>query len=450
MPFQWEEEARREQILLRAALVGANGSGKSLGALKIAAYFAGAEGKIAVVDTEKRRAKLYAHMFRFAHLPIEAEDATPELMLAAARDAAERVGVNGVVVIDTISHEWLEVLDEVDKFGDWKDVSPRHRAFVEGITSIPAHLVVTMRAKVKYEVTEVDVPGRSKPRQVINRLGVGPVQREGVEYEFDILAYLDSDHLAHFANRCEKLVGTVREIDDESIAIMKEWVETGDPMQPQRIVTVKDIPVPRSWAAIKEAAEAYSPQTWEDFRAFLAQASEHLWPGVAENALSKDQKDVLFQKAAGVMIKLLETHDPTEFPPPARLEFQAHWALHLEGAQLPGPEWAMGPDEAAEGRPARVVEQPKGSGEEPGAVTPAASERGTPLAPSADSPPSLDQTVTDAPLTDHEQELLDSVQKGFPGAAEVPTTAADQAGLDAIPDGEPGAVEVAPEREAET
>lgn len=429
MAFQWEEEARREQILLRAGLVGANGSGKSLGALKIAAGFAGPEGKIAVVDTEKGRAKLYADKFRFAHLPIVAEEATPELMLAAARDAADRVGLTGVVVIDTISHEWLEVLTEVDKFGDWKDVTPRHRAFVEGITAIPAHLVVTMRAKVKYEITEVEVQGRNKPRQVINRLGVGPVQREGVEYEFDILAYLDSDHLADFANRCEKLVeGPPREIDDEAIAIMKEWVETGDAMQPQRVVTLQEVPVPRSWAAIKEAAEAYSGETWADFREFLGQAREHLYPGVEEAKLTKAQKDVLFQRAAEVMTKLLETHAPNEFPPPIRIEFQAHWAKALGGQVLDGPEWSMDPEEAAAGRPSRTPAnqpppKPEGSGgEEAGASQPPAAETAEDAPPASDqaSPSPLEQTVTDGQLTDNEQEVLAAIKEEFPGATEVP------------------------------
>lgn len=424
MQFQWEDEAKREQILLRAALVGANGSGKSLGALKIATGFAGPEGKIAVVDTEKGRAKLYANQFRFSHLPIPPEDATPEVMLAAARSAAERVGMTGVVILDTISHEWLEVLTEVDKFGDWKNVTPRHRDFIDGITALPAHLVVTMRAKVKYDVQEEEVPGRRKPRQVITRLGVGPVQREGVEYEFDILAYLDSDHLATFANRCEELVGTTREIDDETIAIMKAWVETGDPPAPQRVVTLQDVPVPRSWAAIKEAAEAYSPQTWNDFREFMGQAREHLWPGVAEQDLTKAQKDTLFQKAAGVMVKLLETHDVNEFPPPARLEFQAHWSSVLDGAVLPGPEWSMGPEEADD-RPA-LAEHPQptqGSGEEQGAATPAASEGANDPGPTSEPSPSPEQTFTDGPLTDNEQEVLDAVRQEFDNPPEVSSEA---------------------------
>lgn len=434
MALEWEEEAQREQILLRAALVGPNGSGKTRGALQIATGICGHEGRIAVLDTEKKRAKLESHRFKFAHAPVD--NHTPEAMLAAAREAADKVGLNGVVILDSMSHEWLQVLTEADRFGDWKELTPRHKDFVDGLTSLPCHLIVTMRAKVKYSVTEEEVPGRNKKRQVIERLGVGPVQRSEVEYEFDILAYLDKDKVADFANRCEELVnGPPRQIDEETVQIIKNWLEEGEiPVRPTRVVNMADIPVPRSWAAVKEALESYGTETWEDFRVFLAQASEHLYPGVDEGTLTKEQKDVLFQKAAGFTIKLLETHDPNEFPPPNRLEFQAHWALLLEGAQLPGPEWSMDPEEA-ETHPARVPggqPPPESSGEE-SAVAAAAAGAGDVVAPSDAPPPSPEQPFTDGPLTDREQELLDSVQKGFPGAEEVPTTEADAAGLENAP-----------------
>lgn len=424
MALEWEEEAQREQILLRAALVGPNGSGKTRGALQIATGVCGPEGRIAVLDTEKKRAKLEAHRFKFAHAPVD--NHTPEAMLAAAREAAEKVGLTGVVILDSMSHEWLEVLTQADKFGDWKELTPRHKNFVDGLTSLPCHLIVTMRAKVKYSVTEEEVPGRAKKRQIIERLGVGPVQRSEVEYEFDILAYLDKDKVADFANRCEELVnGPPREINEETVAIIKNWLEEGEvPVRPTRVVTLQDVPVPRSWAAIKEAAEAYSAETWADFREFLNQARDHLYPGIEEAALTKAQKDVLFQKAAGVMTKLLEQHAPDEFPPPLRMEFQMHWATLLDGQVLPGPEWSMSPEETAEGRTPRTPggeppPQPEGSrGEEADPPSAEAPEATSPAAPEAASP--LEQTVTDGPLTDSEAEVLAAVTEQFPGAAEVP------------------------------
>jgi len=216
--------ASREQVLLRMALIGPAGSGKTLGALRIASALG---GTVAVIDTEKERAKLYADRFDFLHAKLV--DHSPEAYRDAVRQAAE---LADVVVVDSFSHEWLEILTQADKFGDWKTLTPRHREFVEAMTDVPAHLIVTMRAKMKYGVEEVEVPGRDKPRQIITRLGVGPVQREGVEYEFDVIGYLDTEHVAAFTNRCDPLVGTHREIDDETCGIIVKWLAEGDPPPP--------------------------------------------------------------------------------------------------------------------------------------------------------------------------------------------------------------------------
>lgn len=221
-------DAVREQIPLRMALIGANGSGKSIAALRVAT--AVSPGAVAVCDTERGRAKLYADRFQFKHA--NATDHSPEGIRDIVRQAAALVGPGGCVVLDSFSHQWLAVLTEADRFGDWKTLTPRYRECLEAMLSIDAHLIVTMRAKVKYDVSEVEEAGRSKPRQVITRLGLGPVQREGVEYEFDILAFLDTDHVATFVNRCDPLVGKSLEINDETIAIISKWLAEGDPPPP--------------------------------------------------------------------------------------------------------------------------------------------------------------------------------------------------------------------------
>lgn len=224
------EEASRNQILLRMALVGPPGSGKSLGALTVARGVVDPGARIVGVDTEKGRLKLYADRFAFLHGDLR--DHSPEGYRDAVRDAALVAGTGGVVVLDSFSHEWMEVLTEADKFGDWKTLSPRHKDAVQAILDIECHLIVTMRAKVKYDVSEEDVPGRTKPRQVITRLGIGPVQREGVEYEFDIIGHLDSEHVGHWTNRCEALVGKTMPIDDEFVKIVVTWLDEGDPPPP--------------------------------------------------------------------------------------------------------------------------------------------------------------------------------------------------------------------------
>jgi len=429
------EDAVRERVLLRMALVGANGSGKTLAALRIAT---GLGGTIGVIDTEKGRSRLYAD--RFAFKIRELHDHRPESFIQASREAADMFDN---VIIDSISHEWLAVLVEADRFGDWKDLSPRHADFVEALTALPTNLIVTMRAKVKYGVEEVNVPGRDKPRQVITRLGVGPVQRDSIEYEFDVLAYLDTDHMATFANRCDPLVDKTMEIDDEMIAILKKWLEEGEPVAPQRVVNAQDVPVPTSWANIQAAVRAYSDGVWEDMRVFMAQAAQHLFNKTDE--LDEGQRNILFQKSAAVTIKLLENKSPGELPTPQRLEWQAWWSQYLDGHVLDGPEWSMHPDEAAAGRPPRsgeALESPPTS-EPPaeGAVPAAAAAPETPSPEPTAAPEQGDASAAAAPSPDpapeseearakrerrerraarkaQEEAVVKEVETEFPGATE--------------------------------
>lgn len=213
--------AKREKVKLRAALIGPPGSGKTLGALNIARALG---EPVFGIDTEHDRMKLYADRFEFQHGNLPKGMQSPEGYIEAVRAAVG--GGAGTVVIDSMSHEWLAILTEADRFSNWKDLTPRHNEFIETLVSIPAHLIVTMRAKVKYDVSEVQEGGKKK--QKIERVGIGPVQRENVEYEFDILGYLDETHRATFLNRCDALVGQTLTIP-EAIPLLLEWLESGEP-----------------------------------------------------------------------------------------------------------------------------------------------------------------------------------------------------------------------------
>jgi hypothetical protein len=230
------------------------------------------------------------------------------------------------------------------------------------------------------------------------------------------------------AGEMDDILRRFRGLRDEFLAKR----EGGEPGLPVEETVVKQGPagvaVPTSWAELEAGVRAYGDETWSDFQEFMRQAKDHLFPGAER--MSAQRKAALFQKASGVMIKLLETHDPTMFPPPARLEFQAHWAKALDGHVLPGPEWSMDASEASSGRPPRIAPgpppvAPEGSGEEQaqqGAPAESAEEATSSVASPPETPPSLEQTVTDAPLTDKEQEALDDVNKEF----------------DAPPEAEPG------------
>jgi len=213
--------------------------------------------------------------------------------------------------------------------------------------------------------------------------------------------------------------GLLRELTDDSAEVENRQAppETELPVRETEVRKGPEpVPIPSSWAEIEQAVRAYGGDTWGDFHVFATQAKEHLFPGAAR--MSQQRKDTHFQKSAAVMIALRETHDPTEFPPPIRLEFQAHWSKVLDGTVLPGPEWAMSPDEAST-RPPR--KQPAGdtTSEAPAGIPEGGPETAEPDPPEAAPSAPSGETFTDGPLTDAEQKVLDAIGEEFPEAERV-------------------------------
>ncbi|MEM8598336.1 MAG: ATP-binding protein [Bacteroidota bacterium] len=192
--------ASRKARKLRFALGGPAGSGKTYTALLIARGLVGPSGRIGVIDTENRSADLYADVDNIGNFGVlELDNPSPEAYIDALVAAVE--AKCDVVVIDSISHEWsgsggiLSIVDEVsktisgNKYAAWGEGTSRHNTFLETLLSCPFHLIATMRSKMSYE------QGRNAAgRTVIRKLGMQPVQRDGVEYEFDVFGQMDDAH----------------------------------------------------------------------------------------------------------------------------------------------------------------------------------------------------------------------------------------------------------------
>lgn len=180
----------------RIALIGPAGAGKSMTMLKFSRALAGPAGRIAALDTEHGSLSKYADQFDFD--VIEPETFSPE-SFTDALSAAEQGGY-AVFCCDSLSHFWmgkggaLEFVDMAakrhkDQMGGWKDFRPHERAMVDRMLASPCHIIVTMRTKTDYqEVTGSD----GKKKRV--KIGLAPVQREGFEYEFDLVGYMDDEN----------------------------------------------------------------------------------------------------------------------------------------------------------------------------------------------------------------------------------------------------------------
>lgn len=222
--------AVKEAEKARLALAGPSGSGKTWSALSIAQ---GLGQSIAVIDTEKGSASKYAGDFAFQTLKLYSYDPRdlPKALAAAAAAAFD------VVIVDSLSHFWMGtdgLLSQVDRiarqsqsknsFAAWKDANPMEQAMIDALLTYPGHVIVTMRTKTEWVVTE-DERGRKAPQKI----GTKPVQRDGIEYEFDLVGDLDLDNtLVVSKSRISSLSGRVIPRPDASLGeLVREWLSDG-------------------------------------------------------------------------------------------------------------------------------------------------------------------------------------------------------------------------------
>lgn len=177
---------------LRCAIFGPAGSGKTYTALRIAS---GMGGRIAVADSERETSRKYADRFDFDICPLTSR--APADYIDVIRAAADY----DILIIDSLSHAWQELLQTVDQiaaskfrgnsWAAWSKATPQHRALVDAIMASRCHIIATMRSNTEW-AAGADGQGRSKPV----RVGLKPEQGKGIEYEFDLLLELNVEHVA--------------------------------------------------------------------------------------------------------------------------------------------------------------------------------------------------------------------------------------------------------------
>ena len=200
-------EAVREKIAVKVALMGASGSGKTYGAMKLATGMLdemekidGKRGKILLANTEGSRGRYYANEFKYDIVDLE-PPYNPELFVDLINYAVDEK--YSVLIIDSSSAEWegkggcLELQQQLGgKYQDWARISPRHDRFIDALALSPIHIIATMKGKDQYEVDK-DERGRT----AVKKLGVGAKQRDGFEYYFTTTFNIDvTSHMA----KCEK------------------------------------------------------------------------------------------------------------------------------------------------------------------------------------------------------------------------------------------------------
>jgi hypothetical protein len=93
-----------------------------------------------------------------------------------------------VLIIDSLSPAWAGeggILDLHDKaslasrsgnsFAAWREVTPKHNALVDALIGADLHVIVTLRTKTAYDLTD-DGSGKKRPIKV-NGMDSSPPQR---------------------------------------------------------------------------------------------------------------------------------------------------------------------------------------------------------------------------------------------------------------------------------
>lgn len=230
------QKAERKRVRPKIALSGPSGSGKTMSSLILATALG---KKIAVIDTENGSASTYADRFSFDTVCLKPPYTVEKY--TAAVSAAIRDGYD-VLVVDSLSHQWVgdggllskkEELDSVkgsNHFANWAPISKEHERFKALILNADIAMVCTMRSKQDYVLSE-----NEKGKQAPQKVGLAPVQRDGMEYEFMTVFDLDMNHVATVSkDRTSLFDGKRFKITPETGAELLAWLNSAKPAEPSQ------------------------------------------------------------------------------------------------------------------------------------------------------------------------------------------------------------------------
>jgi hypothetical protein len=210
---------------------GPAGSGKTYSSLLIAS---GLGGRIGMIDTEHGSGDLYADLLPEGYDVLRlAPPFTPARYIEAIR-ALEQAGVN-TIIVDSLTHAWSGEGGSLDRHGKiadrsgnswqaWRQVTPEHNALVEALLQSRCHIIATMRAKTEYVQEKDERTGK----QMVRKIGLAPIMRDGIDYEFTVFMELDAQHQAYVGkDRTRLFDGMIVKPDAEVGRQLKAWLEAG-------------------------------------------------------------------------------------------------------------------------------------------------------------------------------------------------------------------------------
>ena len=224
------KKATKKKLKLKLAITGPTGSGKTMGGLLLSKGLK-KDCKVAYIDTENSSASLYSDKFNFDVMDINPPFEHDKFIngIKAAVD-----GGYDVVVIDSASHFWEGVLEYKSKldarggnsFSNWNEAGNKFKGILEAVLQSDIHVICCLRSKMDYVLEEQTRNGRKI--QVPKKVGLAPIMRDGIEYEFTTIFDVDLSHHAT-ANKDRSGIFTdkIFQITEETGKKIAEWLDSG-------------------------------------------------------------------------------------------------------------------------------------------------------------------------------------------------------------------------------
>jgi hypothetical protein len=249
--------ATRHRVFLKLGITGPTGSVKTFSANLMAAGLADG-GRIAILDTENKSASLYADRFKFDVLDISPPFTESKFIEGVGGAVQEGYSV---LIIDSFSHAWQGILDYKagldarkgsNSYVNWNQAGAKFNNLLSALLQSQIHIIACMRSKMDY-VLEPNSQGKLVPR----RVGMAPVMRDGIEYEFTTVFDGDLDHFVTVSkDRTGLFVDQRFQVTEETGRKLLEWLSSA----PEMVRQPPDAPPVSSPAPATEEALSIQQQ----------------------------------------------------------------------------------------------------------------------------------------------------------------------------------------------
>lgn len=253
--------AARMRGFARMVITGPAGSGKTRTSLDIAEELAQGN-EIVGIDAENGSMSAFADTHPYFEVLWE-PPFDPRDLAETITDLSNGRAKDGVIIVDSGSRFWDGLGGTLDianaPAGGWRVADPAQYRLIQAILRAPCHVIVCLRAKHIYEVSETSGKDGFN-RKTVDKLGLGPIQSGDFEYEMYVVATMDMDHRIDITkSRCPALDGKSFPAHHQGqlAETYGEWLAAGEQLASQAdvdglIATMDRVPEELERARIKQ------------------------------------------------------------------------------------------------------------------------------------------------------------------------------------------------------